>query len=349
MLLGLGSGRFGKYVDPETEAHLPPPDVDFNFFARQLNRAPRFWQRLFWGPRWFIRGYNDLAAGDLAAAVAYHALIAMLPVLFLLITVAGYFLGNDDEVLERALELINQVFPSNTISTEAFQQAIDARQNSGLISIASVFGFAWAGMGFVSSLARAINRVYGVRGSSFLTEKRRAFVVLIFFTLLFVISSVIPIVTTFFINRELPDFLERWISRSLNTQLIAYGISYVSAMLLFVVIYRVLPNAGQDMTNIWPGTMVAALLFLLVTQVFPLYVQIIDGVGRNGQIFGFILLLVASLFALAHVMLVGAFVNAGYLRNQRQRRRARRARQAAKEKADRDAPVPMENLNDSGA
>src|SRR6478672_12256273 len=43
-------------------------------------------------PGWMIRGYQQANAGDLAAALAFNALVALVPTMFLLISIAGLFL-----------------------------------------------------------------------------------------------------------------------------------------------------------------------------------------------------------------------------------------------------------------
>ncbi|MGC4192214.1 MAG: YihY/virulence factor BrkB family protein [Thermomicrobiales bacterium] len=336
LLIGKARGRFGRYYDPVLDQGRKAPEIDFNVLSRQLNRVPAFWKRMVLPFRWLYRGYVGKAAGDLAASVAYHALVAMLPMFFLIISVAGYFLRNDQQVLDGALKIINDVFPAGSVASDAFQQAVDARQNSGWLGLASVVGFAWAGTGFVSSLARNLNRIYGVRSSGYFSEKRRGFVVILFFAFSFIISSILPIVTTFFVNQDLPEALQRFILASTSAQLIAYGISYVSAFVLFLVIYRILPNAGQRFWDVLPGTLIASALFLVMTQVFPIYIRIIGGVGRYGQVLGFITLIVASLYFLAHVMLFGGFVNWNTQRWLRQRARARQAQREAKERAKRE-------------
>src|SRR5687767_6901830 len=52
--------------------------------------------------RWMYCGYQEANAGDAAAAIAYHALIALVPTFLLLVSVAGYFLQRAD-VLEAAI------------------------------------------------------------------------------------------------------------------------------------------------------------------------------------------------------------------------------------------------------
>jgi membrane protein len=342
MWMGEARGRFGRYLDPRSETRRPPPEIDFNFISRQLKRGPAGWRWSVTPVRWMYRGYIQSAAGDLAASVAYHALIAMLPMFFLVISVAGFFLRNDQDVLAGALRIIDDVFPAGSVATDAFQQAVDARQNSGWLGLVSVIGFAWAGTGFISSLARNINRVYGVPGSGYFSEKRRGFVVIMLFTFFFIVSSLLPIATTFFVNQELPEALQRFVLASGTGQLIAYGVSYFSAVLLFLVVYRILPNAGQRFWDVWPGTLTAAALFLLVTQVFPLYIRSVGGVGRYGQVLGFVSLIVASLYALAHVMLFGAFINASFQRRVRQRRRARQVRRERQEQEQQSSTARRE-------
>ena len=333
LLIGSASRRFGRYYDPAVDGLRKPPEIELNVISRQLSRAPAFWQRFIVPVRWLYRGYVQKSAGDLAASVAYHALIAMLPMFFLVISVAGYFLRNDQEVLDAAFRVINEIFPAGSVATDAFQQAVDARQNSGWLGLISVVGFAWAGTGFVSSLARNLNRIYGVRGSGYFSEKRRGFVVILLFAFFFIVSSLLPIVTTFFVNQDLPEPLQRFILASTTGQLIAYGLSYASAVVLFLVIYRILPNAGQRFWDVLPGTLIAAALFLVMTQIFPIYIRLIGGVGRYGQVLGFITLIVASLYFLAHVMLFGGFINWNVQRKLRQRRHARQLRREAKERA----------------
>ena len=117
----------------------------------------------------------------------------------------------------------------------------------------------------------------------------------------------------------------------------AYGIALLSTIMLFLVIYRIVPNARQRFLDVWPGTLVASLLFVLLTQAFPIYIQMVGGVNRYGQVLGLISLIVVALFVLAHIILFGAYINASW-----QRRRARKA-QAARVVV---AEAPADDLQD---
>jgi membrane protein len=269
--------------------------------------------------RWMYRGYTSVNASDMAAAVAFNTLIALVPMMLLLAATAGLFLKNDDVLVQTRIA-IDRIVPGQT-ADDAFTAALTARGNTGWIGVISFVGLAWIGTGFVSCLARSMNKIYGARNSGYINEKQRGFFVLIVFSLLFIISSLASILPTFFIRQELPDVFERWLLASGQFQLIGYGVGLATSLLLFLTLYRVIPNAGQRLPDIWPGTLTSALLFMAITQVFPLYIRLIGGGNRYGQVLGFVSLLVASLLILAHIILFGAYINASWQRNRRLRKR----------------------------
>jgi membrane protein len=284
------------------------------------------WYRVMRFPRWLYQGYTRSNAGDLAASIAYHALIAMVPMFFLLVGVAGLFLRND-AVLGLAVKVIQIVFPAGSGSREAFEAALEARRNSGLISLISLMGFAWVGTGLVSSMARGMNRVYGVRNANYIVEKQRGFVVIFLFLIFFFAATLASIVPTFLISQELPDLLDDWLLSSRYNQIVAYVVAFASSVMLFFVIYRIVPNARQRSLDVVPGTFAAGLLFVMLTQVFPLYIDMVGGANRYGQLLGLVSLIVAALYFLAHIILFGSYINAAWQRYRARRNQAKRAQQ----------------------
>ncbi len=316
-LRGATTGRIPRYTEaPKRSA--PAARGTRLASVEDAARAP-FWTLPWRVVRWMYRGYTSMNASDMAAAVAFNTLIALVPMLLLLAATAGLFLQNDDVLVQTRIA-IDRIVPGQT-ADDAFTAALTARGNTGWIGVISFVGLAWVGTGFVSCLARSMNRIYGARSSGYINEKQRGFFVLMIFSLLFMVSSVASILPTFFIRQELPAVFERWLVASGRFQLIGYGIGLGTSLLLFLTLYRVIPNAGQRLADVWPGTVGSALLFMAITQVFPIYIRIIGGGNRYGQVLGFVSLLVASLLILAHIILFGAYINAGWQRNRRLRKR----------------------------
>lgn len=268
-------------------------------------------------PAWMIRGYREANAGDLAAAIAYNALVALVPTFLLLVAIAGLFL-RDGKVLETAVHASLWALPPDA-ARDALKTVLDARRYSGIFGIASLIGFAWVGTNFVSSLARSMNRVYGVRGCGFKCERRRSFVVIFLFAAFFLMASLAATVPTLFIGRHLGTYFETWRLAAAQAQVVSYGIAILAALALFVVIYRIVPNAGQKLADVWPGALTAATLFVVMAQAFPLYLRFFSNDNRFGQLFGLMSLLITWFYALAHVLLFGTYVNATYFKRRHKR------------------------------
>jgi membrane protein len=327
--------KIGDLVDEEREVAAVAAAMPFLWRRTEQSSWSQIWRL----PRWMYRGYTKANAGDLAAAVAYHALVAMVPMFFLLVGVAGLFLRND-AVLKQAIETLNVLFPSSEGSADAFRAALEARRNSGLISLVSLVGFAWVGTGLVSSLARGMNRIYGVRNASYVLEKQRGFVIIFLFLVFFFISALASILPTILLIRDLPEALDKLLLSSTFNRVTAYVIAFVSAWMLFFVIYRIVPNARQDFIDVQPGTFAASLIFVGLTQIFPLYIEMVGGVNRYGRLLGLVSLIVAALYFLAHIILFGSYINVTWQRRRRRRRQEKRMRSGSQASAAPGTPAP---------
>jgi uncharacterized BrkB/YihY/UPF0761 family membrane protein len=55
-------------------------------------------------------------------------------------------------------------------------------------------------------------------------------------------------------------------------RLIGWIISIASAILMFLLLYKILPNKPQGWKQTLPGALMAAVLFFVLLQLFPLYI-----------------------------------------------------------------------------
>jgi membrane protein len=306
---GIVGGRGGIPISAESAMRIERP---------QRRRGPIGWiDTAFY---WMLRGYQQANAGDLAAAVAYNALVALIPTFLLCLSVAGLFF-HSDEVFTSTIYASLWGLPGSAAG-DSLEAVLTAKRSSSWLGALSLAGFAWTGAGFVGCLARSMNRIYGVPGCGYMCEKRRGFFVIISFAALFILALLASTVPTLFVRTELPTYFESWALAAGWYQVLGYGVAFLSTVMLFGMLYRVVPNAGQHLRDVWPGTLTAAALFVVMAQVFPIYLRLIGGANRYGAAFGLLTLLVAWFYVLAHVLLFGAFVNATH---QRQRRRQRPA------------------------
>ncbi len=239
-----------------------------------------------------------------------------MPTLLLLVAVAGLVLRKD-RVLAATIDGVLLVVPAAG-AREALEALVSVRRYGGWIGVLSLLGFLWIGTNFADAIAHCLNRVHGVPDCGYVCTRRKAFGLVIGASGLFLVAAVAGASTLFAaLEAGLRSAADE--AGAIYTWL-GYGIAFATAAGLFLVLYRILPNAGQRVRDVWPGALVAAALFVLLGQIFPLYLWLVGGVNRYGAAFGLVWLLVTWFAALGHVLLFGAYVNVTLMR------RARRGR-----------------------
>jgi len=278
---------------------------------------------------WMIDGYRRVNAGDLAAALAFNAMMAIVPTILLMITIAGVLLRSD-ELYSKAVLTTLWLLPAG-MGGESAETLVGARGRSGVFGLASFIGFVWIGSTFFACLGRTMNTVYGVPNPPPVRQRVRGFAIVVAFAVLFLVAVIAASLPSIFLGlseNDLPFHLHRSILVSGAYRVFSYVVAVLTAMLLFGMLFRVVPNAGQHVEDVLPGTLVTAMLFVLLVQVFPVYLRIAQNLNSLESTFALLPLMLVWFYVLAHFMLFGAFINASY-QGFRRRRMALRRHKAA--------------------
>ena len=261
-----------------------------------------------------FRRYFSIRTNDLAAIIAFNGLIAVVPMFLLVVALAGVLL-RDEALFVTFRKTVISIFPSQN-ARDALNDAAASRQNVGWFGLLSLIGFTWIGSSFVATVTRAINNLYDVRGSPFVRSRIRAVVVIVGFSILLMIAVLAGTLPTLFINAEVPrifaDVGSLFLFHAVG-QAVSYAVSLVFAFLLFVIAYRYLPAVRQRWRDVVPGALVASVGLVVLTQVFPIYVRFYQSLPSSSSIgaaFVFVSILVTWSYLLAHVLLIGAWLNA---------------------------------------
>lgn len=291
-------------ITPSTSPTAPA--TRSGFFRRGRGWVGQGWKWFILS--WPVRGFRETEAGNLAAIIAFNALIAVVPTVLLLVSLAGLLLRRDD-TLVLAARVSYWGLPAAD-ARDAFNAALDARRNTGRLGLVSLVGFLWVGSGFVNALSHCLNCVYGAGDCGFICSRRRGFFVVILFAILFSAAVVAATLPTLFIGRDLNAYFQTWSLAATWGQVVGYLLAFLMATLLFLVLYRVVPTAGQHTRDVIPGALIGGVLFVLLGQAFPLYLRLAGNTNRYGAAFGLISLMVTWFAALAHILLFGCYVNA---------------------------------------
>jgi membrane protein len=250
----------------------------------------------------FVQKILDDQAPNLAALLAWGTLSALLPLVLGILGLAGLVL-RDPERLDQVFSTLTAVLPAQ--STELREAFDGVRQAAaGAVGIVGFGLLLFNGSAFFSNMASVFDQAYHVESRNFLMQRVVSIVMLVVVTSLLVVSTLAlglgSIVDNFPLLSPVGPVL---------TRVISWSISIISAFLVFLLIYKVLPNAGQGWRNVLPGTLVALVLFFVILQLFPIYTALFPP-NQAYAVFGVFLVFTFFLYLLGFVFVIGAELNA---------------------------------------
>jgi YihY family inner membrane protein len=268
-------------------------------------------------PWWKILGHtlhqfheNDLFTSS--AAMSYFGLLTLFPALLILLAI-GNWVTAGTELMTR----LTQVFPA---SADFLRSTVRSLSHVGpwvILSCAVVL--LWAGSWVFSVAERAVNRIWGTSPRNFLHGRVLTLgmigVVGLVLSASLMLTSVL-VWTEQFVSRLSPRQLTQWtILVSISSafwQLILAGASAVITIMIFLLVYRFMPNTKVYFRDALPGALVGGLLWELAKYIFAWslqyfhYDQIYGSVGTVvavltwGYVSSLILLFGAQLTAVCH-------------------------------------------------
>jgi membrane protein len=240
-----------------------------------------------------VAGIQEKNVPFMAASIAYHAFISLIPLLvlvFFLVSITG------DE----------QFAADVTATTEGFLPESgqllleESLEESPATAGASIIGFVtlvWGSLKIFRGIDTAFSEIYDSASESSLpVQIRDAFLVLGAIGLALVAASVATVAFAF-----LPDvpFLGL-----INPLLLVLGLS-----IAFFPMYYYFPNVSVSVREVLPGVIVAAVGWAALQSLFQVYVSFASESESAGAI-GAILLLLTWLYFGGMILLIGAVVNA---------------------------------------
>ena len=251
----------------------------------------------------FVKKLLDDQTPNLGALLAWGTLSTMLPLLLGMLSIAGLVL-RDQQRLDQVYNGVGAALPSGAAAP--VNQVLDGmRQGSaapaGVIAIVLLL---ISGSSFFSNMASVFDQAYHVQGRNPVIERLIALGMLAVTTILLVLSTLAAGLSSLVTN--VPGVLP---VGPILGQVIGWSVAIVSVFLLFLLIYRILPNAQQTWRSVIPGALLSVVLVGVLSQVFPLYVTIFQP-NHAYAVFGVFLVLTFYLYILGIVMVLGAELNA---------------------------------------
>jgi membrane protein len=238
---------------------------------------------------------------QLAAMIAYYALLAFVPLTFL--TISGLaLLGRGDESTYLVREL-SRMFPESSVST--IVRAVDAiRSNSTVIGIIGLLVLLWSSLGLFGALESAFNIVYGRPNRPFFHGKGLAALLMIGLLVLLFLGLVAASCGHDQLSRHAPGVAGNgavaWILSLVASALASFVFLFVS--------YYLLTNVPHTLSNVLPGAVIGTVVLCASFQVLPIYLDLAQG-SPALQAFGGPVILLVWLYLMANVIVFGAEIN----------------------------------------
>ena len=262
-----------------------------------------------------VRAAREMSEDDvthMAAGVAYYALFSIFPLIIGMITVFSYFLDSE-QIQVQITGAVGGFLPgSEQFVHDNIEGILNIRSALGLFSLV---GLLWSGSAMMGALDRAINRAWDIHTDRpFYIGKPRHILMVISVGVMFPISmSSAAVVRT---AQELPRFDLPIIGFVVNNMgyFILQGVSFSLMLVIFLMLYKMIPNTKTYWRYIWPGALLAAILFETSKNLFILYLERFASYQNVYGSLAPVIVLLLWAFVSSFIVLMGAEISSEYER-----------------------------------
>ena len=247
-----------------------------------------------------------------AAAIAYFALFSLFPLTLLSISIASFVYGPlmDKQLILQKLEFIAPAL--GQLLGQNFDEIVKAR---GQVTGFALVGLIWSASTIFTILTQTLNKIWSHKRSRPVWKRRGLAIIL-------VLTFVGPALFLASFAGSMMANLRTW----LPTQIIPIGdgIGFMAAILfdivLFMVIYFLLPHGAATWREILPGAVGAGLLWEFAKKAFLFFVS--TYISISNLIYGSVAAIIAFLmwaYLSGLIFLFGAFLSVSFYQRKLQR------------------------------
>lgn len=257
--------------------------------------------------------------GAYAAQAAYFLIMSFIPFILFLTTLIRY----TPLTYNTMREAIIGFMPQN-LQSFVLEIVVDVYRRSTAIVPISAFVALWSAGKGVQSITNGLNTIYHVK------ETRNWLVTRIYsvvYTLLFVIALIASLLLLvlgtqiqILLSKYIP-ILGRVVAGIIGARtLLVFGVLF----LVFLLLYRVLPNRKATFKSQVPGAFITAVAWSLFSNFFSLYFEIFPGFSNMYGNLAALIMVMLWVYVCMNLMLYGAEINAYFEKEFRQARESMR-------------------------
>jgi len=223
-----------------------------------------------------INQFFDDKAFRLSAALAYYSVFSIAPLVIIVIGIAGFFLGQDAVRQQLQQQLTDLIGEQATTAIVSMAQA----RPQGSHLLATIIGIAvllFGASGVFGELQDSLDEIWKVQPRPglplwrLIKSRILSFTMVLGIGFLLFVSMVVSAVLAALTGGALGDMLDMLPIPGFVLHWVNFLASFVVAILLFAMIFKVLPDAKVRWHDVWIGAIFTALLFSVGKHFLGLY------------------------------------------------------------------------------
>jgi membrane protein len=253
-------------------------------------------------------GFIDDNGLKLSAALAYYTVFSLAPLLILIISLAGLFLGNDAATNQLYPQIAQYVGSQAAIQIQEMLKSLALSGKSGTAVVVGVVTLMIGASSIFVEIQESINIIWRVKAKpkkgwlKLIQNRFLSFSLIVSLGFLLLVSLVINFLMDA-LSKKLVHFLPY--VTNLLIKGINLGITLIVISTLFAIIFKVLPDVKIRWKDVRIGAVFTALLFMLGQYGIGLYLQYAAQNSAYGAA-GSIILLLIWIYYTAAILYIGA-------------------------------------------
>lgn len=253
------------------------------------------------------------------AALSYYTIFAMVPIIYLSVSVFGYFIGQKTMISIIIHVLKNQVGITDVSGIIAFLNTVNFEKGNFVLKVVGIVALLLSSSAIFESLRNSLNSFFGLEKIFHTSRKKilsNLLSRLISIALLGFAASVVII--TYFAQLLLVTFLKKLFgdlegAEAVFLSILQHGLGIFSNLLIFGFVFKYLHDGVLRWRLAWRGAFVTAIL-LYVGQLLIQYYLSHFFFAKDGGIAGVLLLILAYIYYSSQMIFFGAKFTAVYAR-----------------------------------
>ena len=257
-----------------------------------------------------FRSFRNFSRDDgshMAAGVAYYAIFSLFPLALGAIAIGGLFV-TPDQIERRVIEFLEEQLPSlaqGGVIRSNIETLVQARGALGAVAIVALI---WSGRAVFGAIHRVMNRAWGVtEPPHFLLYQVGQIAGALAVALIFLASALLGTV-----GRVIVAETDGLLGGRGQLDAVVTLLPFTIGLVLFLVIYKVLPDASVRWRDAALAAVVAGVLFELFKLVFAYYLSNLSTLDLVYGSVTTVVVLMLFLYVVSMVLVLGAELASEY-------------------------------------